>query len=112
VLTLTATQATTWGVDAILTDVTKTWLDLRAELAEDYTGVMARLDRSFFWRDARFYAPMRLARRVLSRAYLEHIGGPFVPREPESFPVLRAFLRFEGGFWTAYGRFMMRMFKF
>jgi hypothetical protein len=26
-------EATEWGVDAILTDVTKTWLDLRAALA-------------------------------------------------------------------------------
>jgi hypothetical protein len=65
-----------WGVDAILTDVTQQWLDLRAALADNYTGTMARQDRSFLWRVPRFWLPVHLGRRWLAVGYIELIGGP------------------------------------
>ena len=36
---LTDYQATRWGVDAILTDVTKEWLDLRSKLRGKHDDV-------------------------------------------------------------------------
>ncbi|KII94631.1 hypothetical protein PLICRDRAFT_127699 [Plicaturopsis crispa FD-325 SS-3] len=50
-------EAVRWGVDGILTDVTKTWLDLRAALAKDYNSVDAQYGRWFLYLSPRFYTP-------------------------------------------------------
>jgi hypothetical protein len=41
-------QAVRWGVDAILTDMTKTWLDLRAALDGTH-GSQLYLPRRVIW---------------------------------------------------------------
>jgi phosphatidylglycerol phospholipase C len=90
-------QATRWGVDAILTDFTKTWLDLRATLrsesspscssvgevshlsftSADYDKTLSQYGRSFLWTTMRFYTPIVLATGRSWRSSLESVAGPF-----------------------------------
>ncbi|KAL0950056.1 hypothetical protein HGRIS_010063 [Hohenbuehelia grisea] len=70
-------EAVRWEVDAILTDVTKTWLDLRNALLLDYDKIGAQYGRVFLWTTLKFYTPYLVTRRYLGRQYLEKIGGPF-----------------------------------
>ncbi|KAI0375951.1 PLC-like phosphodiesterase [Pilatotrama ljubarskyi] len=65
------------GVDVILTDKTKTWLELRETLQNDYEGVMAQYSRTFLWTTPRYYFPMRKLWEVLIQYYLQKYGGPF-----------------------------------
>jgi hypothetical protein len=83
-------------VDVILTDVTQTWLDLRAALrcmslvplyenyipdrnpyTADYEKITARYSRVFLWTTFRFYSPVRFIRSVVNQANLERVAGPF-----------------------------------
>jgi glycerophosphoryl diester phosphodiesterase len=70
-------EAVRWGVDAILTDVTKTWLDLRSALHSDYDKIGSKYGRIFLWTTLKFYTPFVLARGRASKSYLESVGGPF-----------------------------------
>ena len=85
------------GVDVILTDRTKVWLDLREELksasdsvftwishtdayfptaVEDREGVMARYGRSFLWTSPQYYLPMRKLWENMLQKLLVKYGGP------------------------------------
>jgi len=70
-------EAVRWGVDAILTDVTKTWIDLRAALRVDYDTIGAKYSRLFLWTTFRFYTPVVVASGHMYRLALESIAGPF-----------------------------------
>ncbi|KAJ7228185.1 PLC-like phosphodiesterase [Mycena pura] len=70
-------EAVRWEVDVILTDVTKTWLELRTALHADYDKITAQYSRFFLWTNMRFYHPFRYVKVVLGRDYLERIAGPF-----------------------------------
>ena len=88
-------EAVRWEVDAILTDVTKTWLDLRAALegasdcrfilnlltssAVDYDKVDQQYGRIFLWKNMFYYTPVQSLLRMAGRAYLERIAGPYEP---------------------------------
>ncbi|KAI0832730.1 PLC-like phosphodiesterase [Trametes gibbosa] len=65
------------GVDVVLTDKTKTWLELRETLQNDYGGVMGRYGRSFLWTSPRYYMPHRKMWEGLASWYLQKYGGPF-----------------------------------
>jgi len=70
-------EAVRWGVDAILTDVTKTWLDMRTALYSDYDKTGSKYSRFFLWTTARWYAPFQYAASRASQIYLESVAGPF-----------------------------------
>jgi len=76
-------EAVRWGVDAILTDVTKTWLDMRTALQSDYDKICSKYGRTFLWTTIGFYTPFVLADGRTSKSYLESVGGPFeeLPQE-------------------------------
>lgn len=83
-----------WGVDAILTDVTKTWLDMRTALngtrgrgekitrelmvhLGDYEKVCARHKRSFLWTWPLYYSAVQYGLVLLSRRKIEKAAGSF-----------------------------------
>ncbi|KAF8165680.1 PLC-like phosphodiesterase [Crassisporium funariophilum] len=70
-------EAVRWEVNAIITDVTKTWLDLRAALQTDYDKIGSQYGRIFLWTTLRFYPPFLNAYNRKAQAYLESIAGPF-----------------------------------
>lgn len=72
-------QAVNWGVEAILTDYTKTWLDLRSRLSHDFakTAAQASGSRYFLWTKWKYYAaPQMFLLRDLTSHLLKD-GGPF-----------------------------------
>ncbi|KAJ8502487.1 hypothetical protein ONZ45_g11703 [Pleurotus djamor] len=77
-------EAVRWEVDAILTDVTKVWLDLRTALVADYDKIGAKHGRTFLWTTWTFYSPVLLLMRYLIQSKLERVAGPFdvVPDGP------------------------------
>ncbi|KAJ7639393.1 PLC-like phosphodiesterase [Roridomyces roridus] len=70
-------EAVRWEVDVILTDVTQTWLELRAKLNLDYDTITAKHSRFFLWTTWQFYPPYRYLTSYLGRDRLERIAGPF-----------------------------------
>ncbi|KAI0700631.1 PLC-like phosphodiesterase [Cytidiella melzeri] len=70
-------EAVRWDVDAIITDVPQTWLDLRSALREDYDKVASQHSRWFLWTDYKYYSAAVYLRCRLGRAFLESIAGPF-----------------------------------
>jgi glycerophosphoryl diester phosphodiesterase len=70
-------EAVRWGVDVILTDVTTTWLELRAALDGDYDKVGARYTRSFLWTGPLYYAAVQYGLVLLGKRKLEKIAGSF-----------------------------------
>jgi len=70
-------EAVRWGVTAIITDVTKTWLDLRSTLQMDYEKIVSQHGRSFLWTTLIFYTPVQVMLRQLELFNLENIAGPF-----------------------------------
>jgi phosphatidylglycerol phospholipase C len=103
-------QAVRWDVDAILTDVTQTWLDLRSALHDNYDKTLAGQDRSFLWTYVRFWAPLVFARRRLVIGYLQKLGGPFRPDEYSKNPLIKAVqLSYVIGT-VFYGLMMMKIF--
>lgn len=75
-------EAVRWGVSAIITDVTKTWLDLRSALQGDYEKVGSQYGRIFLWTTFRFYTPFLFASSRRAQTYLENIAGPFDTPRP------------------------------
>ncbi|KAG9087893.1 hypothetical protein FRC06_002309, partial [Ceratobasidium sp. 370] len=53
-------EATRWGVDVILTDVTSVWLQLRAQLQADFEKTSKSNSRWFLWTSPTYYYPARL----------------------------------------------------
>ncbi|KAF8345601.1 PLC-like phosphodiesterase [Amanita rubescens] len=70
-------EAVRWEVNAIITDATQIWLDLRSKLEVDYEGISSKYGRVFLWTTPRFYAPVLLQKSIASRRYLEGVAGPF-----------------------------------
>ncbi|KAJ7368882.1 PLC-like phosphodiesterase [Mycena olivaceomarginata] len=85
-------EAVRWEVDVILTDVTKTWLDLRTALRSDYEKIAAGYSRFFLWTSFRFYAPLRFIRAVVNRENLESVAGPFDKLKISSTQVALAYM--------------------
>jgi len=76
-------EAVRWGVDAILTDFTKTWLDMRAALHTDYEKTGSQYGRGFLWTSLKWYSPWVNVRMRALRMHLESIAGPFdLPTPP------------------------------
>ncbi|KAF9567419.1 PLC-like phosphodiesterase [Agrocybe pediades] len=78
-------EAVRWGVNGIITDTTKTWLDLRSALQTDYEKIGSQYGRFFLWTTLKFYTPVILAYSRKSQSYLESIAGPF--EDPSSVVV-------------------------
>jgi len=70
-------EAVRWGVDAILTDVTKTWHDLRGALRGDYDKVGAQYTRSFLWTGPLYYTAVQYGLALLAKRRLERVAGSF-----------------------------------
>lgn len=91
-------------MDAILTDVTKTWLDMRTALycmyhllstllykltrvaTADYDKTGSQYGRYFLWTTPRWYTPFLQMRSRKLQAALESVAGPFdaaIPRTVE-----------------------------
>jgi len=70
-------EAVRWGVDVILTDVTKTWLDLRGALYTDYDKTGSQYGRKFLWTTLWCYSPFQYAISWLLQSKLESVAGPF-----------------------------------
>lgn len=81
-----------WEVSVIITDVTRTWLGLRADLQSkafssfsvqvltlsvDYEKTRSQYGRSFLWTTYRYYTPAIAYYSNIARKYLETVGGPF-----------------------------------
>jgi len=77
-------EAVRWEVNAIITDVTKTWLDLRSALQTDYEKIGSQYGRIFLWTNPLFYTPFLLAHSRQAQVDLEKIAGPFdaIPNAP------------------------------
>ncbi|KAG1783022.1 PLC-like phosphodiesterase [Suillus placidus] len=69
-------EAVRWGIDVILTDVTKKWLMLRDALQVDYNSILSQHSRWFLWTTWKFYLPPSWANRA-ARMYLEGAAGSF-----------------------------------
>ncbi|KAK0230250.1 PLC-like phosphodiesterase [Armillaria fumosa] len=70
-------EAVRWGVASILTDVTKTWLDLRTGLQADYDKIGAQYGRGFLWTTPHYYTPFLKFLGFASQKRLEVLAGPF-----------------------------------
>ncbi|KJA29766.1 hypothetical protein HYPSUDRAFT_60618 [Hypholoma sublateritium FD-334 SS-4] len=70
-------EAVRWEVNAIITDVTKTWLDLRSALQTDYDKIGSQYGRSFLWTTLHFYTPFLFLAKRESLKDLESKAGPF-----------------------------------
>jgi len=66
-----------WGVDAILTDLTKEYLMLRDELRRDYVKISSSTSRFFLWTRLDYYRIMQISSSNAELSNLERIGGPF-----------------------------------
>jgi phosphatidylglycerol phospholipase C len=70
-------EAVRWQVNGIITDATKTWLDLRTALHTDYDKISSQYGRIFLWTTLRYYTPFVLACGKLYQTKLERVAGPF-----------------------------------
>ncbi|KDQ08240.1 hypothetical protein BOTBODRAFT_38071 [Botryobasidium botryosum FD-172 SS1] len=73
-------EAVRWGVRAILTDVTKVWLNLRDELAADSARLSrpTLLSRLFLWLRLDYYTAVQKSQWIADISSLERQGGPFM----------------------------------
>ncbi|KAI0797104.1 PLC-like phosphodiesterase [Abortiporus biennis] len=70
-------EAARWDVDVILTDVPKTWLNLRSALQVDYDKIVSKHSRLFLYTTWQFYTPYQMLMRKYIKARLEEAAGPF-----------------------------------
>ncbi|KDN35689.1 hypothetical protein RSAG8_11368, partial [Rhizoctonia solani AG-8 WAC10335] len=70
-------EATRWGVDVILTDVTSVWLELRQQLQADFEKTSKSNSRLFLWTSPTYYYPARLLAWYQQRSSLERVAGKF-----------------------------------
>ncbi|CAE6366494.1 unnamed protein product [Rhizoctonia solani] len=76
-------EAARWGVDAILTDVTSVWLELRKQLQADFETTSKSNSRLFLWTRTTYYYPARLLAWSVPLSHL-HIGTLEAMDEDES----------------------------
>ncbi|KAJ3759168.1 PLC-like phosphodiesterase [Lentinula raphanica] len=81
-------EAVRWGVDCILTDVTRTWLDMRSALYADYENVGLRYGRIFLWTTLDYWTPIQLFRQSVEFKRLQSIAGPFAIGTPVTCAVI------------------------
>ncbi|TFK28542.1 PLC-like phosphodiesterase [Coprinopsis marcescibilis] len=93
-------EACRWGVDVIITDHTKTWLDLRRtlsgkpspgsivsatqyrlEFAGDYDSMSSQYSTLFYWTDFRYWTPFLWLINYLGTRRLEGLAGPLSLKE-------------------------------
>ncbi|KAH9948787.1 PLC-like phosphodiesterase [Amylocystis lapponica] len=74
-------EAVRMDVDVILTDVTRTWLDLRAAMQVDYDKIAARHSRMFLWTSLQYYTAWQYRLSWLSGKTLEMFAGPFTVQD-------------------------------
>ncbi|KAJ3788910.1 PLC-like phosphodiesterase [Lentinula aff. detonsa] len=70
-------EAVRWGVDCILTDVTRTWLDMRSALYADYEKTGLQYSRIFLWTTLDYWTPIQMLRQTAHVKRLQSIAGPF-----------------------------------
>jgi len=70
-------EAVRWGVDAILTDFTQRWLDMRVALYSDYDKTGSKYGRYFLWTTPWCYSPFQYVLSWKVQKNLEKIAGPF-----------------------------------
>ncbi|KAF9067674.1 PLC-like phosphodiesterase [Rhodocollybia butyracea] len=80
-------EAVRWGVDCILTDVTKTWLDMRSALHADYEGTGLQYSRTFLWTTLTYWTPFQIFLQSAVNKRLQSAAGPFVPASSASVRV-------------------------
>ncbi|KAH9943176.1 PLC-like phosphodiesterase [Epithele typhae] len=74
-------EATRWGVDVILTDKTKMWLDLREELKKDYAQIMSTHSSMFLWTSVRFWSPSLRFWEMVAGYYLQKYANTEDPAD-------------------------------
>jgi len=69
------------GVQVILTDHTRRWLDLRSQLTQDFakTAAAASGPKYFLWTNWKYYSAPQILFSRLQQTYLLKAGGPFEP---------------------------------
>ncbi|CAE6428854.1 unnamed protein product [Rhizoctonia solani] len=70
-------EASRWGVDVILTDVTSVWLQLRQQLQADFEKTSKSNSRLFLWTRPTYYYPARLLAWYQLHSSLERAAGKF-----------------------------------
>ncbi|EMD40535.1 hypothetical protein CERSUDRAFT_91264 [Gelatoporia subvermispora B] len=72
-------ELATWedNIDVVITDVTKTWLQLRSALTVDYDKIVRQHSRLFLWTSLKFYTPFQYFECRSEQQYLETYAGPF-----------------------------------
>lgn len=66
-----------WKVDAVITDVTSTYLALRASVEADYNKVDSQNGRLFMWTNLRYYKLLQVLEWKKTEVNLVRDGGPF-----------------------------------
>ncbi|KAI0053665.1 PLC-like phosphodiesterase [Auriscalpium vulgare] len=82
-------EAVRMGVDVIITDVTKTWLNLRTALDGDYEKVGRQYRRFFLWTAPTYYSAYQYAVNQKEMRSLEKVAGSFDVVEAEAPPAVR-----------------------
>lgn len=67
-----------WEADAIITDVPKKYLDLRANVEKDYKKADAQHSRFFLWTTWWLWSPIQMFVWRMQSLRLQKIGGPFM----------------------------------
>jgi phosphatidylglycerol phospholipase C len=65
------------GVDAIITDVPKVWLDLREQLQKDYINEDKKHSRMFMWSSYKFWSVYQYTLYRHMERVLIDAGGSF-----------------------------------
>ncbi|KAL0057473.1 hypothetical protein AAF712_015885 [Marasmius tenuissimus] len=88
-------DASRWGADAIITDLTKVWWDIRTALDTDYEKTGGKYGRAFLWTTYKHYSLYQMSLQYTYRRWLESVAGPFAidvqvadyPYEPQKLPI-------------------------
>ncbi|KAG8920340.1 hypothetical protein FRC03_001890 [Tulasnella sp. 419] len=72
-------QCVYWGVDVVLTDYTRVWLELRSRLSVDFDTASAEnaVGPTFLWTNWKYYWLPQMFFSRAHRLYLLKIAGPF-----------------------------------
>lgn len=82
-------QCIRWGVDAVITDYTQVYLDLRRSVEADYAKADAENGRLFMWTSFHYYLPWQLFEWYVTASAVERIGGPFELKHELPRPALK-----------------------
>ncbi|CAE6503256.1 unnamed protein product, partial [Rhizoctonia solani] len=77
-------EASRWGVDAILTDVTSVWLELRQQLQADFEKTSKSNSRLFLWTSLTYYYPARAL--AWSVALVDLLSAEAEGTDPPKYP--------------------------